>query len=132
MAYTKRLDGRKFDELRPIKAEVGVIPRADGSARFQIGNTIAIASVYGPTNLFPKFLKKPNRAILRCNYNMMSFSSPGERVRPGGNRRSKEISYLTEKALEPVLDLSDFPGGVVNVYVELLQTEAGTRCAGIT
>ena len=48
MAYNKRKDGRRFDELRPMKAEVGVIPRADGSARFQIGETIALASVYGP------------------------------------------------------------------------------------
>jgi exosome complex component RRP41 len=52
-------------------------------------------------------------------------------VRPGGSRRSKEISMLTESALSPVLDLTEFPGAVVDVFVEILQSDAGTRCAGI-
>lgn len=131
MKYNKRNDGRKFDETRPIKAEVGVIKNAVGSAKFQIGKTIAYAAVYGPKDLFPKFLQNPSSAILRCNYNMMAFSGSGERVRPGTNRRSKEISMVVEKAFEPVLDLSEFPKAVVDVYIELPQTDAGTRCAGI-
>src|SRR3989344_7182812 len=109
MVYSKRSDGRKFDELRPLKAEVGVIPRADGSARFQIGKTIALAAVYGPRSLHPKFLQDPTTGILRCNYNMMPFSGMGNRVKPGQNRRAKEISMVTEKALLPVVDLREFP-----------------------
>jgi len=132
VTYTKRIDGRKFDELREIKAKVGIISRADGSAMFQIGKTIAIAAVYGPRNLFPKFLQNFEQGILRCNYNMMSFSGSGERVKPGPSRRSREISYITENALLPSLDLKDYPSSVVDVYIELLQTDAGTRCAGIT
>ena len=131
MTYSKRYDGRKFDELRPIKAETGVIPRAKGSAKFQIGNTIAIAAVYGPRGLHPK-LQDPHRGILRCNYNMMSFSGSGNRVRPGPSRRSKEIGLITEKALTPAVDLTNFRGSAVEVYIELIQTDAGTRCAGIT
>jgi len=53
MSYTKRLDGRKFDETRPMEAKVGVVPRASGSAMFKIGKTIAIASVHGPRELYP-------------------------------------------------------------------------------
>lgn len=132
MSYTKRVDGRKIDELRPIEAKVGVVERATGSAMFKIGKTYAIAAVYGPRELYPQFMQNPTRGILRCNYNMLAFSGSGERVRPGPSRRSKEISMITEKALYPVLDLSDFPGTVVDVYVELIQTDAGTRCAGIT
>ena len=131
MAYKQRIDGRKFDETRPIEAKVGVIPRADGSAMFKIGNTWAYAAVYGPRNLHPKFLQDPQRGILRCGYNMMPFSSTGERVRPGGSRRSKEISLVTQKALLPVLNLEDYPNSVVDVFIELPQTEAGSRCAGI-
>ncbi|MEK6816674.1 MAG: exosome complex exonuclease Rrp41, partial [Nanoarchaeota archaeon] len=55
----------------------------------------------------------------------------GERVRPGGSRRSKEISLVTQKALLPVLNLEDYPNSVVDVFIELPQTEAGSRCAGI-
>ncbi|MEK6808369.1 MAG: exosome complex exonuclease Rrp41 [Nanoarchaeota archaeon] len=131
MTYTKRADGRKFDETRHIEAKVGIIKRADGSAYFKIGNTFAYASVYGPRNLHPKFLQDPQRGILRANYNMLPFSGTGERVRPGGNRRSKEISLVTEKALYPVLNLEEYPNSVVDVFIELPQTEAGSRCAGI-
>ena len=131
MTYDKRIDGRGFEETRPIEAKVGVIKRADGSAMFKIGNTWAYAAVYGPRNLHPKFLQDPQRGILRCNYNMMPFSSSGERVRPGGSRRSKEISLVTEKALLPVLNLEEYPNSVVDVFIELPQTEAGSRCAGI-
>ena len=131
MAYTKRIDARGFEETRPIEAKVGVIPRADGSAYFKIGNTWAYAAVYGPRNLHPKFLQDPQRGILRCNYNMMPFSSKSERVRPGSSRRSKEISMVTEKALLPVLDLNEYPNSVVDVFIELPQSEAGSRCAGI-
>ncbi|MBT3720879.1 exosome complex exonuclease Rrp41 [archaeon] len=131
MAYKKRLDGRKFDELRPITAEVGVIPNAIGSAYFKIGKTGAYAAVYGPRDLYPRFLKNPKRGVLRCNYNMMPFSGAGDRVRPGTSRRSKEISLVTNQALLPVVNLDDFPNSVVDVFVELNETDAGSRCAGI-
>lgn len=62
---------------------------------------------------------------------MMPFSGSGERVRPGGSRRSKEISLVTGKALLPVLNLEEYPNTVVDVFIELPQTEAGSRCAGI-
>ncbi len=131
MSYKKRFDNRKFEEMRPIEAKVGVIKNADGSAYFKIGKTIAYAAVYGPRELFPKFLQNPEKGMLRCNYNMMPFSGSGERVRPGPSRRSREISYVTEKALSPVVNLEDFPNAVVDVFIELTQTDAGSRCAGI-
>ncbi|HIG98215.1 TPA: exosome complex exonuclease Rrp41 [Candidatus Woesearchaeota archaeon] len=131
MGYDKRVDGRRPDETRPIVAKAGIIKRADGSAMFRIGDTVAYAAVYGPRDLFPKFLQDPQRGILRCRYNMMPFSGAGDRVKPGGSRRSKEISMVTETALLPILNLEDFPNAVVDVFVELPQTDAGTRCAGI-
>lgn len=131
MVYSKRIDGRGFDELRPIEAKAGVIKNADGSAYFKMGKTIAYAAVYGPREMFPKFQQDPKKGVLRCNYNMMPFSGAGERVRPGPSRRSKEISMVTEKALLPVVDLNDYPNAVVDVYIELSQTDAGSRCCGI-
>lgn len=127
----KRIDGRKEDETRPMEAKAGIVKRADGSAMFKIGNTVAYAAVYGPRNLYPKFLQNPREGIVRVNYAMMPFSSAGERVRPGPSRRAKEISMVLEKALMPVLNLEDFPNAVVDVYISLPQTDAGTRCAGL-
>ena len=132
MAYTKRHDGRKPTETRPIIAKAGVIPKADGSGYFKIGNTEAYAAVYGPRELHPKFMQDPKQGVLRCAYNMMPFSGQGDRVRPGTSRRSKEISMVMEKALRPVLDLDAYPNAVIDVFVELPQTDAGSRCAAIT
>jgi exosome complex component RRP41 len=115
-----------------MEAKVGVIKRADGSAWFKIGDTEAYAAVYGPRELYPRFMQNPQKGILRCHYNMMPFSGSGDRIRPGGNRRSKEISFVTMNALLPVLDLSKFSNAVVDVFIEFPQTDAGSRCAGIT
>jgi len=131
MAYKERLDKRKLDETRPIEAKTGIIKRADGSAMFKIGDTIAYAAVYGPRELYPRFMQNPEKGILRVNYNMMPFSGSGDRIRPGPNRRAKEISMVTKKALLPVVDLAEFPNSVVDIFIELPQTDAGTRCAGI-
>lgn len=98
---------------------------------FRIGNTVAYAAVYGPRNLHPKFMQDPQTGILRCDYNMLPFSGHGDRVRPGGGRRAREIGMVTENALRPVLDLKEYPNTVVDVFIDLPQTDAGTRCAGI-
>jgi exosome complex component RRP41 len=129
--YHKRHDGRDWLETRPIIAKAGVIKKADGSGYFKIGKTEAYAAVYGPREMHPKFLQNPKGGVLRCNYNMMPFSGAGDRVKPGPSRRSKEISMVTDKALLPVVNLEDFPNAVVDVYIELPQTDAGSRCAGI-
>jgi len=130
MVYTKRLDGRKMDELREIEAKVGVVPRADGSASWSFGDTKAIAAVYGPRHLHPAFMQDPEKGIIRVYYDMMSFSV-AERKKPGPSRRSSEISYVTKQCLEPVLMLSSFPNTVIDVFIQIPQANASTRCAGI-
>lgn len=126
----KRTDGRKADEIRPIKAKVGIIPNADGSAMFSFGNTVAIAAVYGPRKLHPQHMQDPSTGILRVNYDLLSFSVD-DRKRPGPSRRSTEISKVTEWALLPVVNIKDFPNTVVDVQIYILQADAGTRVAGI-
>ncbi len=126
----KRLDGRAIDEMRPISAKVGVVKNAQGSAMFQAGKTIAIAAVYGPKQMHPQHQQDPSTGKLRCTYNMISFSVT-DRIRPGMSRRSTEISKITEWALEPSLILKDYPNQVVDVHINILQADAGTRCAGI-
>ena len=129
--YKERPEKRGFTETRPIEAKVGVIEKADGSAYFKIGKTWAYAAVYGPRELLPRSRQNPKTGILRVNYNMLPFSGVGERVRPGPSRRSREISMVSENALLPVLDLSAYPNTVVDVFIELPQTDAGSRAAGI-
>ena len=130
MTEFKRFDGRKVDESRPMSAKVGIIPNADGSAMFSFGGTVAIAAVYGPKKMHPMHLQNPKKGTLRCNYNMISFSVT-DRIRPGPSRRSMEISKITEWALEPALLIDDYPNMVIDVHIQIVQADAGTRCAGI-
>ena len=127
----ERSDGRKLNETRKMEAKVGIIKRADGSAMFKIGTTVALAAVYGPRELFPGFMQNPEKGILRCTYDMLSFSVT-ERKRPGPSRRSVEISLVTKNALGSAINLDQFPNTVVDVFIMIVQADAGTRCAGIT
>ena len=126
----KRQSGRSATELRKMIAKVGVIPNADGSALFSFGDTVAIAAVYGPKKLHPQHMQNPQKGILRCNYDLLSFSV-SDRKKPGPSRRSQEISKVTEWALSPVIDLNEFPNMVIDVSIYILQADAGTRTAGI-
>jgi len=125
-----RPDGRSPTDMRKIKAKVGIIPNADGSALFSFGDTIAIAAVYGPRKMHPQHQQNPEKGTLRCDYKMISFSVE-DRIRPGPNRRSSEISKVTDWALEPVLLLDRYPNSVIDVYINIIQANASTRCAGI-
>ena len=126
----KRPDGRKVDEIREMKAKVGVVPNADGSAMFSFGKTVAIAAVYGPKKMHPQHQQNPEKGTLRCTYNMLSFSVT-DRIRPGSNRRSTEISKITGWALEPIIMIENYQNMVVDVHINILQANASTRCAGI-
>lgn len=126
----KRLDGRGPDELRPLKIEAGVLKRADGSAYVELGANKVLAAVYGPREMHPRHLQQPDTAVLRCRYSMAPFSVE-ERKRPGPDRRSVEISKVMRQALEPVVFTELYPRSAVDVFIEILQADAGTRTAGI-
>ena len=126
----KRLDGRKFKELRPIKIKAGVIPNADGSSMIEQGETKILCAVYGPRECLPKHFAEPDKAYLRCIYTMVSFSTP-ERARPGPSRRSVEISKIITDALAPAIFLERYPRTKIDVYMDVTNANAGTRCAAI-
>lgn len=126
-----RTDGRRIDELRPIKIEVGVLRNADGSSYIEFGKNKIIVAVYGPKEVHPKHMALPDRSVLRCRYHMSPFSVQ-ERKNPAPSRREIEISKVTREALEPALMLDDYPRTAIDVYIEVLQADGGSRCAGIT
>ncbi|MFX1256462.1 MAG: exosome complex exonuclease Rrp41 [Promethearchaeota archaeon] len=127
----KRLDGRDKKDLRPIKMEVGVVKNADGSAYLEWGNNKIFAAVYGPREVHPHHLAKPDRGILRVFYRMATYSV-FERKRPAPGRREKEISMVISDCLEPVLFLELYPGTCFEVFIEVVDADGGTRCASTT
>lgn len=126
-----RLDGRRFDELRPIKFEIGTLDKADGSAYIEWGRNKILAAVYGPREVHPRHLILPDRATFRCRYHMAPFSTD-ERKNPAPSRREIELSKVTREALEPVIFTELYPRIGIDVFIEVLQSDGGTRCAGIT
>ena len=127
----KRLDGRSSEELRKIKIEAGVLHRADGSCYLEWGGNKVLAAVYGPREAIPRHTQNPLRAIVNARYNMAAFSVE-DRKRPGPDRRSREISKVISEALEKVVLTEQFPRAAIDVNIEVLDAEAGTRCAGLT
>ncbi|WP_290899867.1 exosome complex exonuclease Rrp41 [Ferroglobus sp.] len=124
----RRLDGRLPDELRPIKIEAGVLKNADGSCYLEMGKNKVMAAVYGPRKVQPKHLADPTQAIVRYRYNMAPFSVE-ERKRPGPDRRSVEISKVSREALESIIMKELFPRSSIDIFVEVLQADAGSRTA---
>jgi len=126
-----RADGRKLDQLRPIKLEVGILDKADGSAYIEQGKNKILVAVYGPREAHPKHIALPDRAVIRCRYHMAPFSVD-ERKNPAPSRREHELSKVIRESLEPVVLTDLYPRTVIDLFVEILQSDGGSRCAGIT
>ncbi len=126
-----RLDGRAVDEVRAFSCEVGVIKNAQGSALVRHGGNQIYAAVYGPREVHPRHMAKPDRGILRVYYRMCTFSVH-ERKSPAPNRRENEISKVIREALEPVLFLEAYPDSQIEIYIEVVAADGGTRCASTT
>lgn len=126
-----RLDGRKPDELRPVKIEVGVLSNADGSAYIELGKNKILAAAFGPREMHPKHLALPDRMVIRCRYHMAPFSVQ-ERKSPAPSRREIELSKVIKESLEPAIFIEYYPRTGIDVFIEVLQADGSTRCASIT
>lgn len=126
-----RTDGRKLDDLRPIHLEVGNLSRADGSAYIEHGRNKIVAAVHGPRELHPRHLAQSDRALLRVIYRMATFSV-SDRKRPAPSRREHEISMVLRQALEPMLFLKMYPRAAIDVFIQVLEADGGSRCASAT
>lgn len=127
----KRIDGRGPKDIRKIKIEAGVLHRADGSCQLEWGGNKILVAVYGPREAVPRHTQNPLKAIVQARYNMAAFSVE-DRKRPGPDRRSVEISKVISEALEKIVLTDQFPRASIDVNIEVLDAEAGTRCAGLT
>ena len=126
-----RVDGRRLDELRPIRMEVGLLDKADGSAYIEQGKNRIVAAVYGPREAHPKHIALVDRAVIRCRYHMAPFSVE-ERKSPAPSRRELELSKVIREALETSIMSELYPRTSIDIFIEVLQSDGGSRCAGIT
>ena len=131
----KRMDGRSYQDLRPITCEVGVLPRAHGSAIFQRGETQALAlatlapieeaqmiDAYGGGEQSKRFI---------LHYNFPPFSV-GETGRTGGPGR-REIGHgaLAERSLEPVVPSEQDFRYAVRITSEIMESNGSSSMASV-
>ncbi len=127
----RRHDGRLPNEMRPVRMMVGVLENSDGSALVEYGKTKVLAAVYGPREPPQKFMVLPDRALLRVRYHMAPFST-SERKSPAPSRREIELSKVIREAFEDIVLVKLYPRTAIDVFIEVLQADGGTRTAAVT
>ncbi len=128
----KRIDGRSPDDLRPIRIEIGVLNEADGSAYVEWGGNKIVAGIFGPRECIPKHEANPYKAQVKCRYTMSPFASKEEHGRTGPNRRSIEISKVIREVFENIVIAELYPMTQIDIFIDVLQAEGGTRVGAIT
>ena len=130
-----RTDGRRPDEIRPVRITRDYIPHAEGSVLIELGRTRVVCTVSYEEGV-PNFLKGSGRGWVTAEYSMLPRAtptrSPREAIlgRPGG--RTMEIQRLIGRSLRAVTDLTAFPDKTFWVDCDVLEADGGTRTASIT
>eukprot|EP01126_Amoeba_proteus_P024179 TRINITY_DN2435_c0_g1_i19.p1 TRINITY_DN2435_c0_g1~~TRINITY_DN2435_c0_g1_i19.p1 ORF type:complete len:281 (+),score=43.33 TRINITY_DN2435_c0_g1_i19:518-1360(+) len=126
-----RIDGRRHNEIRKIRAKMGLFQRADGSAYYEQGNTKVLVAVYGPREVTHSSKSRHDRAVINCEYNMACFSTGEHKKRTKGSRRQAELSLVIQQVFEAVVLTELAPRSQIDIYLQVLQADGGTRCACI-
>ena len=130
----KRVDGRAMNEIRPLAAEVGVLPVVHGSGLFTRGQTqvlsIATLSTLADAQKLDTIWEEETKRFMH-HYNMPSYSTGEARASRSTNRREYGHGALVEKALEAVIpDVEDFPYAI-RVVSEVLSSNGSTSQGSI-
>lgn len=137
-----RLDGRRPHEVRKIRAALGALARADGSAYFEMGNTCVLAAVYGPRDARADggggggggsamaAMTSDGNTELRCEYSTALFATPHRTRGWKGDRRSQALARVVARVCAGVV-LSRHRGARIDVYVQVLQDDGAALAAAI-
>jgi len=137
-----RNDGRKPSEIRRTKIQIGPLnggstmsSGVSGSAIMQMGLTIALASVCGPTECSRRSEELTDRAFLDVNVRLAPFaSSAGDRrvvKNPAGDRVLVEQSHLIKRAIEAAVMLHLYPRARIEINILILADDGGRLCTAI-
>ena len=130
----KRVDGRAMNEIRPLAAEVGVLPQVHGSGLFTRGQTqvlsIATLATLSEAQKLDTIWEEEEKRFLH-HYNMPSYSTGEARASRSTGRREYGHGALVEKALECVIpSVEDFPY-TIRVVSEVLSSNGSTSQGSI-
>jgi ribonuclease PH len=132
-----RPDGRRADQLRPIRFQNHVAPYATGSTLIEWGNTRVICGVT-VEEMVPRWMKEQNvtGGWITAEYAMLPYSTPQRKQRDVAkgkiDGRSQEIQRLIGRAMRAAVDLEKLGSRTIWVDCDVLQADGGTRTAAIT
>lgn len=137
VAAAARADGRRLDELRPVRFQNDIAPNATGSTLIEWGNTRVICGVTCE-ELVPRWMKEQNvpGGWITAEYSMLPYSTlqrkPRDSTKGRIDGRSQEIQRLIGRAMRASLDLQKLGPRTIWVDCDVLQADGGTRTAAIT
>jgi ribonuclease PH len=132
-----RADGRRADQLRPVRFQNHIAPHATGSTLIEWGNTRVICAVTVEESV-PRWMKdqKVTGGWITAEYSMLPYSTLDRKARDISklklDGRSQEIQRLIGRSLRAVLDLEKLGARTLWVDCDVLQADGGTRTASIT
>lgn len=129
----QRIDGRAWDQLRPVSLQRAFTQAPAGSVLSKFGNTQLICTVSIEEGV-PKFLAGSNQGWLTAEYRMMPASTIPRQQREFMklSGRTQEIQRLIGRSLRAALDMTAIANYTFSVDVDVLQADGGTRTGGIT
>ena len=132
---TKRIDGRRTSELRPLTIKRNYLKNAEGSALIEMGGTKVLCAATVEERV-PSFLRNSGRGWVTAEYSMLPRSS-AERIQrevnrghPGG--RTHEIQRLIGRSLRAVTNLQALGERQILIDCDVIEADGGTRTASIT
>jgi polyribonucleotide nucleotidyltransferase len=130
-----RIDTRKFDEVRPITTEVGLLPFNHGSALFQRGRTQALVSVTlgggQDEQRIEDIMAEPSESSFMLHYNFPPFSVGEVRGMRAPGRREIGHGYLAASAIKQVLPLKDAFPYTIRIVADMLESDGSTSMATV-
>ncbi|MBC8096911.1 MAG: ribonuclease PH [Akkermansiaceae bacterium] len=132
-----RADGRKSNQLRPLRFQNGIAPNATGSTLIEWGNTRVICGVT-VDEMVPRWMKEQGvtGGWITAEYSMLPYSTHQRKQRDSSkgkiDGRSSEIQRLIGRSLRAAIDLEKLGSRTIWVDCDVLQADGGTRTAAIT
>lgn len=130
-----RSDGRKFDEIRPVKIRTGYLKHAEGSSMIEAGETRIICAVSLEEKV-PAFLRGSGKGWVTAEYSLLPRSThtrtPRESARGRISGRTQEIQRLVGRSLRAVVDLKALGERSFIIDADVIQADGGTRTLAIT
>src|SRR5260370_31332455 len=133
----RRLDGRRPDDLRPVRFQNHIAPYATGSTLIEWGNTRVICGVT-VEEIVPRWMKEQgvSGGWITAEYSMLPYSTLQRKTRDITkgkiDGRSQEIQRLIGRAMRAAIDLEKLGPRTIWVDCDVLQADGGTRTAAIT